>query len=209
MGRVIRLADGALLAPEDARAVGEALRQARPAAFPTDTVYGIGTNALIRAGVRRIYDIKARDAMKPLPILIDSPDAARRWVEWTPAAQALASRFWPGPLTLVLNPTKEGRVLTFQESPTLAVRVPAHPVALQLLREAAVPLATTSANTSGEPPLSSGAAVAEAFSGLLEFVVDAGPVGGKESTVVDATGTAARILREGSVSRAAIEEALR
>ncbi|MBI4348621.1 MAG: threonylcarbamoyl-AMP synthase [Elusimicrobia bacterium] len=196
------------MAGADLEAAASALRQAKPCAFPTDTVYGIGTNGQIKAGLRKIYEIKAREALKALPILIDSVEAARRWVEWTPAAEALASRFWPGALTLVLKPTKEGRLLTFQEFPTLAVRVPAHPVAHALLRASGVPLATTSANRSGLPALSDGAAVAREFASMCEFVIDAGPAGGKESTLVDATSTPVRVLREGALTRQQILEAV-
>lgn len=205
MGRVIRAGpDG--LSPADLEAVAAAARQAKPIGFPTDTVYGIGSNGQIKAALRKLYELKGREALKALPILIDSIEAARRWVEWTPAARSLAARFWPGPLTLVLKPTKEGRLLTFQEFPTLAVRVPAHPVALQILKAAGVPLATTSANFSGQPALADGAEVARVFAERLEFVVDAGPVEGKESTIVDATSTPVRVLREGSIPRARILE---
>ena len=207
MGRVIVLGPGQDLTGADLEAVANAVRQAKAVGFPTDTVYGIGSTGLVKAAVRKIYEIKARDAMKPLPILIESSEAARRWVQWSPAAEALASRFWPGPLTLVLKPTKEGRLLTFQEFQTLAVRVPAHPVALQILRAAGVPMATTSANLSGTPALATGAEVAKAFADRLEFVIDAGPVGGQESTLVDASSTPVRVLREGSLSRSEILEA--
>ncbi|MCX5788498.1 MAG: L-threonylcarbamoyladenylate synthase [Elusimicrobia bacterium] len=208
MGRVITLQPGQTLSETDAAAVAAAALQAKAIVFPTDTVYGIGSTGLIKAAVRRLYELKARDAMKPLPILIDSAEAAKRWVEWTPAAEALASRFWPGPLTLVLKPTKEGRLLTFPEFPTLAIRVPAHPVALQILRAAAGPLAVTSANRSGEPAISSGAQAARAFGDAAEFVVDAGEAGGQESTLVDATGVPVRVLREGALSRQRILEAV-
>lgn len=206
MGRLITLASGQPLGEEDLQAVAHAVRQAKPVGFPTDTVYGIGSNGQIKAAVRKIYELKGREALKPLPILVDSAEAARRWVEWTPAAEALASRFWPGALTLVLKPTKEGRLLTFQEFPTLAIRVPAHPIALQILRAAGVPMAATSANMSGQPALATGEEVAKVFSDRLEFVVDAGPVAGKESTLVDATSSPVRVLREGSLSRQQILE---
>ncbi|MBI5202269.1 MAG: threonylcarbamoyl-AMP synthase [Elusimicrobia bacterium] len=208
MGRVITLREGEELAGADLQAVATALKQAKPCAFPTDTVYGIGTNGQIKAGLRKIYEIKAREALKALPILIDSLEAAKRWVEFTPAAEALASRFWPGALTLVLKPTKEGRLLTFQEFPTLAIRVPAHPVALALLRASGVPLATTSANESGRPSLNTGADVAKEFSARCEFVVDAGAAGGQESTIVDATTLPVRVVREGALTRQQILEAL-
>lgn len=204
MGRTIVLGPDQPLGEADAQAAGLLVRQAKIIAFPTETVYGLGSTGLVKAALRKIYELKGRDALKPLPILVDSVEAAKRWVEWTPAAEALAKSFWPGPLTLVLKPTKEGRLLTFQEFPTLAIRVPAHPVALQILRAAQVPMATTSANPSGQPPLAAGAEVAKAFAQRLELVVDGGPVAGRESTVVDATGVPVRVLREGALSRAQV-----
>ncbi|MBI4422132.1 MAG: threonylcarbamoyl-AMP synthase [Elusimicrobia bacterium] len=197
---MIVLGPGQPLAGPDLEAVAEAARQGKPVAFPTDTVYGIGCAGMSQEGVRRICQLKGRDALKPLPILIDSKEAVRRWVEWTPAAEALASRYWPGPLTLVLKPTKEGRLLTSQEFPTLAIRVPAHPVALALLRACGVPLAVTSANLSGRPALAWGAEVARALGGQVEYVVDGGRVSGTESTVADVSGGPIRVLREGALS---------
>jgi len=199
--RIFSIPPGGSLSPDQAREAGAAVKACKIAAFPTDTVYGLGTNGLIKAGLRRIYQIKGRDSMKPLPILVKSLEEAKRWVEWTPEAQALARRFWPGALTLSLRPTKEGRLLTFPEFPTLAIRVPAHPVALALLEAADVPLASTSANLSGKPALSSGGDVASAFENLVDLIIDAGPAGGVESTVVDATSSPARVLREGRISK--------
>jgi L-threonylcarbamoyladenylate synthase len=206
MGRIITLKPGEALSEADLKAVGAAARSCRTIAFPTDTVYGLGSTAVIKAALRKLYEIKGRDTLKPLPILVESTEEAKRWVEWTPAAEALASRFWPGALTLVLKPTKEGRLLTFQEFPTLAIRVPAHPVALAVIRAAGVPLAVTSANLSGTPALSDGAAVAAAFGSKAEFVIDAGTVAGAESSVVEATGPVVRVLREGGLSRQTLLE---
>ncbi len=194
------------LSQEQLRQAASAAKSRKIIAFPTDTVYGIGCTGLVKAAMRRIYEIKGREAMKPLPILVHSSDEAGRWVEWTPQARALASRFWPGPLTLVLRPTKEGRLLSFQGFPTLAIRVPNHPVALALLREAG-PMATTSANLSGRPALASGEQVAAEFANLVDLVIDAGPVPGKESSIVDASGPAPRVLREGALRRQELLEA--
>ncbi|MFA6030385.1 MAG: L-threonylcarbamoyladenylate synthase [Elusimicrobiota bacterium] len=189
--------------PELLRELAGALQQGRLFVFPTDTVYGLGTTGLIRAAVRRIYDAKGRDAMKPLPVLIHSTDEARRWAEWTPAAEALARRFWPGALTLVLRPTLEGRRLTTSEQPTVAFRVPGHPLLRELIEASGVPWASTSANRSGRPAIADGAQAAAEFDGRADFILDGGRTGGLESTVVDATGSP-RVLREGAIPSADI-----
>jgi len=207
MAKIIKLTKDAKPAAAELTEVAQALRACKLAAFPTDTVYGVGTNGLIKAGVRRIYVVKGRDAVKALPILVKSIDEAKKWVEWTDAAERLARRYWPGPLTLVLRPTKEGRRLMFQEYQTLAIRVPAHPVALALLEAADVPLASSSANPSGAPSPKNGTAVIETMADSLEYIIDAGDVDGVESTIVDATEMAPRVLREGKIGREAISAA--
>ncbi|MFH1726681.1 MAG: L-threonylcarbamoyladenylate synthase [Elusimicrobiota bacterium] len=203
MTRIIRLAPGETLAPEALAEVARAAAAGRIVVFPTDTVYGIGTTALSGSGSRRIYRIKNRDSRKPLPILVHSKEEARRWVEWTPWAEVLAERFWPGALTLALRPTPEGRRLMpgLPELPTLAVRMPAHPVTLSLLSTAGVPWASTSANRSGTPALTEGSEAVEAFSGAADYIVAAGSTGGAESSVVDASGSNVRVLREGALKR--------
>ncbi|MBI5243452.1 MAG: threonylcarbamoyl-AMP synthase [Elusimicrobia bacterium] len=208
MSKIFRLESGAALPEEVLREVAEAVRQARTACFPTDTVYGLGTTALIKAAVRRIYEIKRRDSLKPLPILVHSAQEARRWACWTKAAEALAGRFWPGPLTIALCPTKEGRILTFAEYPTVAFRVPDHPLLLGLLAASGVPWASTSANRSGFPELSDGEQAAGEFAGEVDYVLAAGRSPGGVSTVVDASGENVRVLREGILSARQIEEAL-
>ncbi|HAH05521.1 MAG TPA: threonylcarbamoyl-AMP synthase [Elusimicrobia bacterium] len=208
MTRVFRLPPGASLPEPDLQEVARAVREARLVAFPTDTVYGLGTTALIRAAVRRIYDVKRRDSMKPLPILVHSSSEARRWACWTPAAETLARRFWPGPLTLALRPTKEGRALTFAEFPLVAFRVPDHPLLLSLLKASGVPWASSSANRSGMPELCEGESVAAEFDGAVDFVIASGRSGGTVSTVVDASGEKPLVLREGALSREDIERAV-
>lgn len=201
MAKIIKIPKGSKPAPAELQEIAQAIRACKLAAFPTDTVYGIGTNGLIKAGVRRIYVVKGRDAVKALPILVKSLDEAKKWVEWTETAERLARKYWPGPLTLVLRPTKDGRRLTFQEYQTLAIRVPAHPVTLALLEAADVPLASSSANVSGQPSPKSGADVIASIGESLDYVIDAGEVDGVDSSVVDATESAPRVLREGKLKK--------
>lgn len=207
MAKIIKIPKGSKPSPSDLDEIAQAIRACKLAAFPTDTVYGLGTNGLIKAGVRRIYVVKGRDAVKALPILVKSIDEAKKWVEWTDTAERLARRYWPGPLTLVLRPTKEGRRLTFQEYQTLAIRVPAHPVTLALLEAADVPMASSSANISGEPSPKTGEAVIASMGNVLDYVLDAGEVDGIDSSVVDATEAAPRVLREGKLKREEISAA--
>jgi tRNA threonylcarbamoyl adenosine modification protein (Sua5/YciO/YrdC/YwlC family) len=196
---VIRLKAGELPCGAAIARAGLAARQGQVVAFPTDTVYGLGTSASSREGVERLCRMKGRSPDKPLPLLAASADALRRWVQWPPRAEALARRFWPGGLTMVLKATAEGRSLACCRGETLAVRVPDHPVALALLRDADAPWAQTSANASGEPPLPDGAAVARRFGEELALVLDSGPAPSRHSTIVDATQAPVRVLREGAV----------
>jgi len=204
MPELIKLRPGELPGREALHRAAEAARRGEVVAFPTDTVYGLGTSALSREGVARICRIKGRSPDKPLPLLAASAEAASRWVEWTAPAEALARRFWPGGLTLVLKASPAGRDLANVRGATVAVRVPDHPVALALLEASEAPWAQTSANTSGEPPLSDGTAVARRFGAELAFAIDSGPAVGQESSVVDATIEPVRVLRAGQIPASAL-----
>ena len=206
---IVRVPSGAALPDEVIAKVAQAAKGCKIIAFPTDTVYGLGSTGLIKAAARRIYQIKQRSNLKPLPILVHSKAAAAKWVEMTPAAELLASRFWPGGLTLVLRPTQEGRLLTFPEYQTLAIRVPNHPLLLKLIEASGVPWVATSANISGSPSLHDGEAVIKQFDGVVDVIIDAGSAAGAESTIVDASGTPARVMREGALSSRVILEALK
>jgi L-threonylcarbamoyladenylate synthase len=188
--------------------IAQAAKNSKIIAFPTDTVYGLGSTGLVKAAARRIYQIKERPTLKPLPILVHSTEAAKKWVEWTPAADRLAKAFWPGALTLVLRPSDEGRILTFAEYQTVAIRVPNHPLLLELIGQSGVPWVSTSANLSGSPALSDGAEVARQFDGLVDYVIDGGRAGGVESTLVDASTLPVRVLRQGALKQEQILEAL-
>jgi len=185
-----------------------AVRDGKLVCFPTDTVYGVGTSGLHPEAFRRIYELKDRDSRKPLPILVHSVASAWRWVERARAAEALAGRFWPGALTLVLRPTPEGRRLLTAGSKALAVRMPAHAGLLGLIEASGVPWASSSANASGSDPVPDGDAAAVAFSGRVDYILDGGPSPGEASTVVDATGPEVRVLRQGPLSRTILEGSL-
>lgn len=184
----------------DKREAAEGVVSGKIIVFPTDTVYGIGTSALLPEARDRLYKLKDRDPRKALPILVHSAVDARRWAVFSSAAETLAKKHWPGPLTLVLTPSAEGKNLTSPGTETIAIRVPAHPLTRELIALSGVPWATTSANRSGEAACSDGASASAVFSGRVEFIVNAGVGGGEASTVVDATDMPLKILREGALS---------
>lgn len=179
------------------------LREGGLVAFPTETVYGLGAHARDSAAVRRVFAAKGRPADNPLIVHLadphDLPDVAR---EVPPSAAGLAARFWPGPLTLVLDAVDDLPAVTTGGHPTVGVRVPDHPVALRLLAAAGVPVAAPSANRSGRPSPTTAAHVVADLGDRVDAVVDGGPAGvGLESTVVDARTSAPIVLREGAVTR--------
>lgn len=205
--KIFHVGDNGKLPNEALETLAEAARSCKTIAFPTDTGYDLGSTGLIKAASRRIYQIKARPSVKPLPILVWSIDEAKRWVAWTDSAEKLARRFWPGALTLVLKPNSEGRVLTFAEYQTIAIRVPQHPLLIEILKKSQVPWVSTSANISGSPALSRVEEVIETFRGLADFIVAAKDAPGGESSVIDATQKTIRVLREGKISSAQAFEA--
>jgi len=172
-------------------------------AFPTETVYGLGANALDPRAVPRIFEAKGRPADNPLIVHVAAPEDTRALVAGPlpRAAELLMEAFWPGPLTLVLPAA--GRVLPQVKAglSTVALRMPDHPVALALIRAAGVPVAAPSANTSGRPSPTVAGHVMEDLRGRIEVVLDGGPCGlGLESTVLDLTGETPVILRPGGVT---------
>jgi tRNA threonylcarbamoyl adenosine modification protein (Sua5/YciO/YrdC/YwlC family) len=188
-----------LATTEDGIAKGAALLQAGElVAFPTDTVYGVGVAASRPDRLASIFDLKNRPLDKRIPILVSDLSQVDRY-EVDDRARALAARFWPGALTLILRGADESQ----------AFRAPDHPVALALIR-AAGPLLVTSANRSNEPDTLGADEVLIAFARQqdeLAAVLDGGSVpGGVASTVVDLSVTPARLLREGPISRAELAE---
>ncbi len=169
-------------------------------AFPTETFYGLGGNALSQRAVKQVFALKKRPVEKAL-LLLALPEQWKSLVEVPPAAQALMNRFWPGPLTLVLPARPE--VPEFLKGPggTLAIRHSPHPVVQQLLRLGGCPLIGTSANLSEQPSCVSAEAVQAQLGDALELVVDGGLTpGGLPSTLLDATQTPPRLLRPGVLS---------
>lgn len=181
---------------------GLVLRNGGLVAFPTETVYGLGGNALDPSAVRRIFAVKGRPADNPLILHCATVREVERLVrELPPVARRLAARFWPGPLTMVLWRRPEVPAVVSAGLPTVAVRIPAHPVALALIESAGVPIAAPSANTSGKPSPTAAEHVLADLDGSIEMIIDAGPTAvGLESTVLDLTAPIPRLLRPGGVT---------
>jgi len=177
-------------------------------AFPTETVYGLGANALDAAAVARIFAAKGRPPTNPLIVHIADRAAALPLVrEFSETARRLAERFWPGPLSLVLPKSERVPDLVTAGGPTVALRVPAHPVALGLLRVCGFPLAAPSANPSTMLSPTTAAHVLRGLADKIDLVLDAGPTAsGLESTVLDVSVTPPRLWRPGLVTAEAIEE---
>jgi L-threonylcarbamoyladenylate synthase len=177
-------------------------------AFPTDTVYGLGADAFNSTAVERIYEIKNRPKHRQLPLLIADIERLTALTEPIPEiAWFLARRFWPGGLTLVLS--KKDSVPAYLASrPTIAVRVPNHPVCQALIQHLGNPMIGTSANTSGQPPASTAEEVGQQLGGKIDLIINGGKCpGGKESTIVDVTHEAPIILRQGIIPGHEIDKA--
>jgi L-threonylcarbamoyladenylate synthase len=175
-------------------------------AFPTETVYGLGANALDREAVERIFRAKGRPSTSPLIVHVSSLEMARALVEnWPEAAEALALRFWPGPLTLVLRKRDVVPDVVTAGLPTVGLRVPAHPVALELIREAGVPIAAPSANRFSRLSPTTADHVLESMGDSVDLVLDGGAAEiGIESTVLSLAGGPV-LFRPGAVTRQEIE----
>lgn len=184
------------------------IRAGKLVAFPTETVYGLGANALDAAAVRRIYEAKGRPAVSPLIVHVASVEMARGLArEWPEAADILARRYWPGPLTLVLPKTAQVPDIVTAGLDTVGLRVPAHPLALELIRAAGTPIAAPSANRFSQLSPTTAEHVRLGLGTAVDFVLDGGPAAvGIESTVLSLAGGAARLLRPGMVSRKEIED---
>jgi L-threonylcarbamoyladenylate synthase len=184
------------------------LRAGELVAFPTETVYGLGANARDGRAVAAVFAAKGRPSFNPLISHFSDADSAFAEVRADERARRVAARFWPGPLTLVLPRRADSRIdpLTGAGLDTLAVRVPAHPLARELLRQAGVPVAAPSANRSGQVSPTTAAHVLAGLEGRLAAVLDGGPcMVGVESTVLDLSTPVATLLRPGGLSREELE----
>ena len=196
-----------LLTEKDIEAAAAILRAGGLVGIPTETVYGLGANGLDPAAVRRIFEAKGRPQDNPLILHIPDPSWLERYCRDVPAAaRRLAEQFWPGPLTMILP----RRALVPDEVTcgleTVGVRCPDHPVTLDIIRAAGVPVAAPSGNRSGRPSPTCARHMLEDMEGRIQAVVDGGPCGvGVESTIVDLTLPVPRLLRPGGLPLEALE----
>ena len=185
------------------------LRDGGLVCYPTDTVYGIGAAAGDDAAVRRLFAVKGRSPDKPLPLLLADVSDAARVAEVTPLAKALAGRFWPGALTIVMRKAVSYRSLALAGGDTVALRVPDHELVRRIVRALGEPITGTSANRAGTRAPISAAEVAFQMGEMVELIIDGGQSRTRlESTVIDITRDKPEIVREGAVSRGEVEEAL-
>lgn len=195
---------------QDIEDAGRVIRDGGLVAFPTETVYGLGGDALNASSSQKIYAAKGRPSDNPLIVHICEFEALSRIVKEIPEqAEALAKKFWPGPLTMIFRKSDEVPYETTGGLDTVAVRFPDHPVALEFIRAAGGYVAAPSANTSGRPSPTMGSHVYEDLCGKIDVLLDGGSVGiGLESTIVDLTGEEPIILRPGYVTQEMLETVL-
>lgn len=187
--------------PASMRAAGALVETGGLVAFPTESFYGLGADALDPAAIARVFEVKGRPEDKPLLVLVDSIDmAARLTTHLGAGTRALMERHWPGPLTLVLEAARSVPAGLTGGTATIGVRMPGHVVARALVRAARRPITAPSANPTAAPPPLTAEAVREYFDGRVELILDGGPTaGGAGSTIADCTVWPPRILRQGPV----------
>ena len=179
-------------------------------AVPTETVHGLAGNGMDEKAVEKIYEVKGRPAIKPLSLMVASPEEIGRYAVDVPeAAKALAEKFWPGPLTIVLKANPDIPEIVRAGGDTIGLRCPDHALTLQALREAGVPFAAPSANLSGAPSPKTAGDVLKVFDGVIDAVIDGGACTlGRESTILDMSKKPYRVLRQGALPEESISDAL-
>ncbi len=199
-----------LLTGHDIPAAAAILREGGLLGIPTETVYGLGANGLNAEAVRHIFEAKGRPQDNPLILHIPNASWLSRYCHDVPAsACALAERFWPGPLTMILPRREIVPDAVTCGLDTVGVRCPDHPVTLEIIRAAAVPVAAPSGNRSGRPSPTCARHMLEDMEGRIDAIVDGGPCGvGVESTIIDLTVTPPRLLRPGGLPLEELEEVL-
>lgn len=195
---------------EDMREAAEIIRSGGLVAFPTETVYGLGANALDPEASKRIYAAKGRPSDNPLIVHISRFEELLSIAkEVPPQAKKLADAFWPGPLTMIVWKNEKVPYETTGGMDTVAIRMPNHPVALALIDESGCMIAAPSANTSGKPSPTEAGHVALDLDGKIPMILDGGSVGiGIESTIIDLTEKVPMILRPGYITKEMLEEVL-
>jgi len=177
------------------------LRSGGIAAYPTDTVYGLGADVFNDRAVTRVFTVKKRPLTMPLPVLIAETSQLRELVEDIPStAKMLMDKFWPGGLTIIFHRAHAFKSLALADSGKIAVRLPGHPLTLKLIQELGRPMVGTSSNLHGSPAALTAVEVKNQLGDAVDFIIDGGPCqGGIESTIVDITVNPPLILRKGAI----------
>lgn len=208
MQTIIRKVDENCIDEKIMKEAGALLKAGALVAFPTETVYGLGANALDAKAAAKIYAAKGRPSDNPLIVHIADMEGLKLITEEIPeAAYQLADKFWPGPLTMVLKKSDAVPYGTTGGLDTVAVRMPSHPIALEMIRYGGGYIAAPSANTSGRPSPTLASHVLDDMNGIIPMILDGGAVGiGIESTIVDLTEGVPTILRPGFITKEMLEE---
>ena len=193
---------------EHLKEAAEILKRGDLVAFPTETVYGLGANALDESAAKKIYAAKGRPSDNPLIAHISDLEMIEPLISYFPEkGRKLAEAFWPGPLTMIFPKSEIVPYGTTGGLDTVAIRMPSDPVAAELIRLAGVPVAAPSANTSGRPSPTMAEHVYQDMNGKIDMILDGGPVGiGVESTIVDVTGEIPMLLRPGAITMEMLRE---
>lgn len=208
--KLIKIEDTDHIKEEELQEAARIIRDGGLVAFPTETVYGLGANALDEQAARKIYEAKGRPSDNPLIAHVSSLEELKPLVKEIPeSAKKLMDAFWPGPMTMIFPKSGVVPYGTTGGLDTVAVRMPSDPVARALISLAGVPIAAPSANTSGRPSPTTAQHVWQDMEGKIEMILDGGPVGiGLESTIVDVTGEIPTILRPGAVTMEMLKKVL-
>lgn len=206
--KLVKIEDTKQIKDEELAEAAQILRDGGLVAFPTETVYGLGANALDEAAAKKIYAAKGRPSDNPLIAHISCLEELKPLVAYIPeAGRKLAEVYWPGPLTMVFPKSDIVPYGTTGGLDTVAVRMPSDPVANRLIKLAGVPVAAPSANTSGRPSPTTAQHVWQDMEGKIEMILDGGPVGiGVESTIVDVSGDVPTLLRPGAITMEMLRE---
>lgn len=208
MNTILRKVDVDNIDMEVIKEASDILHAGDMVAFPTETVYGLGADALDEKASKKIYAAKGRPSDNPLIVHVANEQQILPLVKEIPeSARKLMKAFWPGPLTIIFNKSDVVPYGTTGGLDTVAIRMPNHKVALTLIEESNIPIAAPSANTSGRPSPTTAMHVMDDLNGKISMVIDGGAVGiGIESTIVDVTGDIPMILRPGYINKKMLEE---
>jgi len=195
------------LNPAGVELAAELIRSGRIVAYPTETFYGLGTDALSSPAVENLFALKGREPGKPIPVLIADREMLERIVlRIEPRDELLIRNFWPGPLTLIFRARKTVPANLTSGTGKIGVRISSHPISLRLCRRVGRPITATSANPAGKPATRSAAQVKRYFSARVDLILEAGRLAGKKgSTVLDLTFHPAILVREGEIPREKLE----